>query len=127
MKKEKKRILIIDDEEDFCRLIKKNLELRGDYEVGMATDARRGIELAREVGPDLILLDIVMPDIDGSEVASQIKNNESTKDIPIMFLTGLATKEETDDKGGIVGGHPFLSKPVETQELIDCIENILVK
>ncbi|NQU18719.1 response regulator [bacterium] len=127
MKKEKKRILIIDDEEDFCKLIKKNLELRGDYEVGMSTDAKRGIEFAKEVNPDLILIDIVMPDIDGSQVAFELKNDSRTKDIPIVFLTGLATKEETNNEGGIIGGHPFLAKPVETEELIDCIENILVR
>ena len=61
----KKRILIIDDEKDFCRLVKMNLELMGDFEVDIATNGKRGIFLAKKTKPDLVLLDILMPGMDG--------------------------------------------------------------
>lgn len=89
----KKKILIIDDEIDFSNLVKKNIEKTGEFEVIIAASGEEGIKLTREKKPDLILLDVVMPEIDGGDVASQIKNDKSIKDIPIIFLTAIVTEE----------------------------------
>jgi len=64
----------------------------------------------------------MMPDVEGSEVAARIKNEESTKNIPLVFLTAVATKTQVDEAGGVIGGHQFIAKPVTPRELIDCIE-----
>ena len=123
----KKRILIIDDEKNFCRLVKMNLEETGKYEVKTESQGSCGLAVAKKFKPDLILLDLLMPDMPGEELASQIREDESVKDIPIVFLTAVATKEETTARGGIIGGHPFVAKPVSRDELITCVEENIRK
>jgi len=120
-----KKILIIDDEEDFCWLIKKNLEMGEKYEVYVATKGQEGLDSAQKIQPDLILLDIIMPDIQGSDVAREIKNDPNLKDTPIIFLTATTTKEEVDSCRGVIGGYPFIAKPVSRKELLECIEKNL--
>ena len=122
---EKKRILIIDDEEDFTEIVKFNLEKTGKYEVRTEDKGINGLAAVRAFRPDLILLDILMPDMNGSDVAIQIKNDESVKDIPIVFLTAVMTKEEVASYGEVIGGHPFIAKPVSVESLIDCIEKYI--
>ena len=79
---------------------------------------------ARDFRPDLILLDVVMPKIDGGEIAAQIQADPQLRRTPIIFLTALVTKAET--KGGLrIQGHPFLAKPIAIPELIDAIEENL--
>ena len=119
---EKKKILIIDDEKDFTQLVKLNLELTGKYEVRVENKSSLALSTAKQHKPDLILLDVIMPDIAGGEVAYQLKNDTNTKDIPIIFLTAAATKEEA---GRGKGEYPFVAKPASTEELIDCIEQNL--
>ena len=123
----RKKILIIDDEENFIYLTKKNLERKGRYEVRTENEGSNGLVAAKEFMPDLILLDIVMPDMEGSDVATQIRKDEKVKDIPIVFLTATITKEEVESGGGVIGGHPFLAKPVGIEELIACIEKNMGK
>lgn len=117
----KKRILLIDDEVSFTRMLRLNLEKTGAYEVREENKGARGLAAAREFKPDLILLDVIMPDADGGDVASQIKADQSLKDTPIVFLTAVVTKKEE----GMVGGHPFIAKPVGAKELVECIERNL--
>ncbi|MFA5063094.1 MAG: response regulator [Candidatus Omnitrophota bacterium] len=119
---DRKRILVIDDEENFTKLIKWNLEKTGKYEIRVENSGLLGFSATKEFKPHLILLDISMPDMDGSEVAFQLKCDEDTKDIPIVFLTAVAKKEEVEANSGIIGGHPFIAKPVELEQLIDVIE-----
>ena len=119
---DKKKILIIDDEVDFTNLVKLNLEKTGKYEVKVENRGEHGLIAAREFQPDLILLDILMPDLGGSEVAYQLKNDKSVDDIPVVFLTSVAKKEEVASARGVIGGHPFLAKPVTTEELVTCID-----
>jgi len=76
---EKRRILIIDDEEDFCYLIKMSLEAMGDFEVLVCCNGREAVQLVKKQQPDLILLDIMMPGLCGSEIAEEIRNNEILK------------------------------------------------
>ncbi|RKY40816.1 MAG: response regulator [Candidatus Makaraimicrobium thalassicum] len=122
---EKKKILIIDDEEGFTDLVKTTLEESGRYEVRAENQGERGHDSARMFHPDLILLDLVMPRMEGSAVAEQIKTDEGLKDIPIVFLTAAVTIEETQAQHGLIGGHPFLAKPVKLKELVACIEEAL--
>ena len=119
---DKKKILIVDDEELFTKLVKLNLEKTGDYEVRVENKGSQGLAAAREFQPDLILLDILMEDMEGSEVASQLKNDANTKDIPVVFLTAVVRKEEVESGCGVIGGRPFIAKPVSVNELVDCIE-----
>lgn len=123
----KKKILVIDDEERFTELIKLNLEGSGDYEVRTENRGKHGLQAALEFKPDLILLDVLMGDLDGSKVALQIEKNEETKDIPIVYVTGLMSKEDEDPLQNVLGGRPFLAKPITTGELINCIEKNLKK
>jgi len=122
----KKKILAIDDEEGFTTLIKTTLEERGQYDVRTENDASLAISAIREFKPDLILLDIMMPgDIDGSEIARRIGDDEKIKNIPVIFLTAIATGEEVATGSGFIGGHPFIAKPVNIKKLLDYIEKKL--
>ena len=118
----KKRILIIDDETSFTSLLKLNLEDTGAYDVRVENSGKRGLAAAREFKPNLILLDVVMPDMDGGDVAAQIKADPKVGKIPIVFLTASVMREEVDSEGGFIAGHPFIAKPVGIKELVDCID-----
>lgn len=119
---EKKRILIIDDEVDFTELVKMSLENSGLYEVRIENDSRLALTAAREFRPDLILLDIIMPHMDGTEVARKIRGDSVVSDTPIVFLTATVTKAEIDPEDGTIGGRAFLAKPINALELTACIE-----
>ena len=119
----KKRILLIDDEKDFGGMVKISLEEKGNYEVRVESRGWEGIFAAREFRPDLILLDVIMPDMEGSFVASRIRDDQTLKDIPILFLTAIVSRDEASQGGqGLIGGFPFIAKPVGIQDLIDHIE-----
>jgi len=123
-----KKILIIDDEEDFAVMVKRNLEFEGKYEVTVETDGLKGHARAKGLHPDLILLDLMMPQIDGTEVARRIKADASLRDIPVVFLTAAVRKEEVSSQpDGVIGGYVFVAKPVETKDLIDVIENNIAR
>ena len=122
---DKKKILIIDDEENFCSLLKKNLEKTNEFEVYAATNGDDGVKLAKELKPDLILLDIIMPEMDGGDVISLIRADNSIKDTPVVFLTSLVRKDEVSAQAGFTKGYALLAKTVTVGELIACIkENI---
>ncbi len=118
---EKKRILIVDDESGFTRLMKLTLERTGDYIVREQNDGTKALETAREFRPDLILLDIVMPKIDGGDVARQIQADGSLSKSKIVFLTAIVSKKEAVD-GNLIGGFPFMAKPVSLDALVKFIE-----
>ncbi len=121
----KTTILIIDDEKAVCVSLKFVLARIKNYEILTTTSPIEGIKLAEENHPDLILLDIIMPEMDGTEVATRLANNLSTKNIPIAFVSVLAEKQDLEDKGGIIGGHPFISKPVNIKSLLASIDSLL--
>ena len=114
----KKTILIIDDEEDFCHFVKLNLEETKHFEVLTAYNGPDGIDLAIRYQPDLILLDIIMPNMTGTEVAEALRNNKATKDIPIIFLTAIVKRGEVGATEYQFGGNFFIFKPVKLDELI---------
>lgn len=123
----KKKILLIDDEPSFTRLLKLNLERTGEYEVREEHVGSRGIAAVKEFKPDVVLLDVVMPDIDGGTVVSQIRCNEEIKDTKIVFLTAVLTKQENGKKTGTLNSIPCIAKPVATEDLVACIEQQIGK
>ena len=118
----KKRILVVDDEPSFTRIVRLNLENTGDYEVREANDGRSAIALAREFLPHLVLLDVVMPDIDGGDVAASLQRDPKLKHIPVVFLTAVVRRREAGSSGMHSGGAVFLAKPIGSESLIRCIE-----
>src|SRR5437868_9774237 len=118
---EKKRILIVDDEPTFTKMVKLNLEQTGDFEVREEHRATAALATAREFKPDLVILDVIMPSMDGGDLASLIKNDRLLKGTPIVFLTATVSKREAGDGGLNSGGDLFLAKPVSLENLIHCL------
>ncbi|MBI2947058.1 MAG: response regulator [Verrucomicrobia bacterium] len=119
----KKRILIVDDEVGFTRLVSLNLAYQ--YFVRVENSPEQALAAAQEFKPDLILLDVMMPKLDGGELASQIRATAELKAVPIVFLTAAAASREVNSRGGQIGGFPFLAKPVSVADLRACIEKHL--
>ena len=119
-----KKVLVIDDEENFCYFVKKNLEAAGNFEVSVCNDSREAMKEVREVRPDVILLDILMPRKDGTAIAIELKESKDTKDIPFVFLTALVSEQETEKHENVIGETHFVSKPVKIEELISIINKL---
>lgn len=118
----RKRILIVDDDPGITRFIQLNLEQTGDYVVRTENQSAHALAAAEEFDPDLILLDVIMPEPDGGQVAAQLRSCRKLNGVPILFLTAAATKGEVSSRAGMIGGYPFIAKPVGLAELIDRIE-----
>jgi DNA-binding response OmpR family regulator len=119
----KETILIVDDEEDIVELIKYNLKNEG-YAILTALTGEQAIKEARQSRPDLIVLDLMLPGIDGLEVTRHLKNNDKTNHIPIVMLT--AKGEESDIVIGLeMGANDYISKPFSPKVLIARIRAIL--
>jgi CheY-like chemotaxis protein len=127
MNDEKKRILVVDDEAGITRLLKLNLEQTGDYLVRTENSSKAAVAAAEEFQPDLVLLDVMMPDMDGGNLASRFQAHPIFKAVPIVFLTATVTREEVRTRHGLVGGLPFLAKPVNLQEVLSCLKQHLGK
>ena len=111
----KQRVLIVDDDPDICRYVQVNLVLDG-YEVDIAQDGNDGLQKAIETQPDLILLDVMMPGIDGTEVCRRLRSDSRTVGTPIIFLT--AKTQSTDKIAGLAAGaDDYVSKPFDPPEL----------
>ena len=121
---EQKKILIVDDEEDVLLMLEKRLGARG-YFVITATNGKDALMLANSKHPDIIVLDILMPGMDGPEVATWLKESPRTKDIPVVFLTCLYAKAEESESGHMVGDRLIFAKPFDSEELVDTIERLL--
>ena len=119
-----KKILIIDDEKDFCFFVKKNLEAISNYEIITTNKGKKGIQIARKEKPDLILLDIMMPGIDGFEVLKRLKANERTQNIPVIMLTAK-DEDESKIKASGLYCEDYLVKPVEKVILKAKIHKVL--
>jgi CheY-like chemotaxis protein len=122
--KPQRRILVVDDDQDSTRLVKILLEKSGPYAVLEENDATKAHQSARNFRPHVILLDIVMPEVDGGELAAHIQEDPELHDTPIIFLTALATRTEAQS-GLHIQGHPFVAKPISIPDLINAIEEHL--
>lgn len=123
--KDARRVLVVDDEPSFTRMIKLNLESTGHYIVETINESRRAFEVAREFAPDIILLDVVMPEMDGGDVALNLRNRSATKKIPIIFVSAMVSQQESKKGFYQSGGEHFLAKPVDKDTLCGAIETVL--
>lgn len=114
---DKKKILIVDDEADVLKVLNKRLTAAG-YNVIQASSGREAIISAKKEQPQLIILDILMPEMDGGDVANRLKNDPATKNIPVIFLTCLVRKEEEKNVEDIAAGRYFVAKPFNADELL---------
>ena len=123
-KTDKKRILVVDDQAQNTQLLKAYLE-RNDYVVKEENDARAALSAAEEFKPDLILLDVMMPGVDGGELAARFKASPKLNTVPTVFLTATVTKAEVNAGGGLIGGDRFLAKPLVLTEVLACLRQHL--
>jgi two-component system sensor histidine kinase/response regulator len=119
-----KKILVVDDEEDALIPI-SNILRRANYQVFTATRGKQAVELALKQQPDLIILDIVLPDMGGSEVATILVGDPITTNIPIIFLTGILTKGEEESVGSKPDRRYVIAKPVTQEELLEAVRKSL--
>lgn len=118
----KRRILLVDDDAGITRALAMYLEENGGCEVRVENAGSRAVQTAREFLPDLIFLDIVMPDADGGTIAAQIQEDPLLRSTPVVFLTALVSQHVTHGVPAQIGGHPFLAKPVDPDVVLSCIE-----
>jgi CheY-like chemotaxis protein len=121
----KKRILLVDDEPALTRMMRLNLEQTGRYEVREENFGANALAAARAFQPDLIFLDVMMPDKDGDEIAEQLDEDPQLKHISYVFLTAIVTKRETGRGAAEISGKTFLAKPVRREELLAVVEDLI--
>lgn len=118
------KILVIDDEAEFGLAVCRGLEATGKYRVGLATRGAEGLEMARRHPPDLILLDVRMPGMDGLTVLKRLKERVETMAIPVLMLTAL-TDEHTKQQAAQYYNDDYIEKPVSFHILLEKIEKNL--
>jgi CheY-like chemotaxis protein len=118
------KVLYIEDNDDNVYMLKMRLELLGDFEVVAAEDGEKGCEMAAAEKPDIILMDLEMPIVDGWEATRRLKGNAQTSDIPIITLSAHALAGERE-KALAAGCNEFDSKPIEFDRLVATIRRVL--
>jgi DNA-binding response OmpR family regulator len=119
-----KKVLIIDDEKDFGFFVKQNLELSGAYIVMVATNGKDGVAAAIRNKPDLILLDVIMPNMSGFEVLKELKENKATTAIPVVMLTAVDTEEAKEKALGLYN-EDYIVKPVAISDLKAKVDSVI--
>jgi len=122
---DKKRVLVIDDDDAVVRVVTRFLQTTGLYEARSLTEPQRAVEIARHFRPDLVVLDIIMPSMDGGEVLAALQADAGLPDLRAIFLTGLVSESEIGPEGHQVGGHPCMPKPVRTELFLSTVADIL--
>lgn len=118
----KKKILVIDDEENFGKMVQVNLEYTGKFEVHLQTRGLEALQTIRNFKPDAILLDVIMPDMSGPDIAEQIEKDEALRKIPVIFLTAIP--ESSSELTGVrKANYLFLKKPISTEDLVQAIDS----
>jgi len=118
-----RRVLICDDDPVILRLLQVNLELEG-FDVLLGHNGEEAVEIARDQHPDLIILDIMMPRMDGYQACEKLKSLDETRDIPIVFLSAKAQQSDIE-KGKAFGVADYLTKPFDPNDLIDVLDRLL--
>ncbi len=119
----KKKILVVDDEEDIVRALTIRLQSNG-YEVVPAFHGQQAILLAHQEHPDLIILDIRMPERDGFGAAEALRQSEPTRGIPLIFLTGSPDRD-AEERAAALGARYYVKKPYDAEELLDVVSRVL--
>jgi CheY-like chemotaxis protein len=119
----KKRILICDDDPAILRVLEVNLQIEG-YDVLSGQNGEEAVEVATREHPDLIILDIMMPRLDGYQACERLKSQEDTKDIPVVFLSAKAQASDIQ-KGKDYGVADYLTKPFDPMDLLGVVERLL--
>jgi DNA-binding response OmpR family regulator len=115
------KILIVDDDSRFTRLVKATLERTGHYEVSQDNDGLDTVNVAKEFGADLVLLDVHMPKSNGPFIAQSLRLEPGMENLPIVYITGVVPKDHSTAEREL-GGFPYLAKPVELIDLEACIQ-----
>ena len=125
---EKKRILLVDDEPDFCAIVQGNLEKEG-FDVEVAYDGSEGLDKIQANPPDAIILDVMMPEMDGYKVCKELKGNDKYKDIPVLMLTAVADKVSSTRYSHYDGismeADDYLPKPASAEDITSSIKGLL--
>ncbi len=125
---EKKRVLVVDDEPDFALLVQGNLQKEG-FEVDVAYNGVEGLEKIRQRPPDAVVLDVMMPEMDGYEVCAQMKKDERFADIAILMLTAVAdhvtSTRYSHFDGMSMEADDYLPKPASAEEITDSLKSLL--
>lgn len=119
------RVLLIDDDHDALALLKVRLENTGRFTVTTADTGARGIEIARDIEPDVIICDIYMPGIGGADVAAALSDDDVLRDVPLLFLSALVKPDEIRAHGGRIGGWPMASKDEPIHSIVRRIDGLL--
>ncbi len=117
-----KKILLVDDEVGLTTLLKMNLQSTGKFEVRTENRGAIAAQAAREFQPDFIVLDVLMPDLEGPDALNKIREIPSMRHVPVVFLTATVMKGETSVTDTHSGGYSFMAKPVTAAELTDVID-----
>ncbi|GAH22912.1 unnamed protein product [marine sediment metagenome] len=115
------KILIVDDDEKSLKLLEAKLNILGFKRILKANNGDECMSLSQEELPDLIFLDIVMPGLDGGDIAKKLSEIEKTKDIPVIFATVLITSKEIGSSGSEIEGKIFIAKPYDTEKIEQAI------
>jgi twitching motility two-component system response regulator PilG len=121
----KKKVLVVEDEESLLKLESILLTSKG-YEVIGVSNGQAALDAIAEERPDLVLLDVMLPEIDGFEVCRRIKSDEATRDIPVVMLTAKKTRDDMA-RGEKVGADWYITKPFKSAMVIETIQRFLVK
>ncbi len=120
----RRTVLLVDDERHVLAVVGKMLEQR-DFRVISASSGEEALALLENITPDLALLDIILPGIDGATLAQRFRAHPATKRTPIVFLTGLVEVTEVRRSGNRIGGQYFLAKPFDSTELFEVIDRAM--
>ncbi len=119
------RVLVIDDDHDALALLKARLENTGRFRVTTADTGESGIDLARDLEPDLIVCDIYMPGMGGADVAAALAADDALRDVPLLFLSALVKPDDVRAHGGRIGGWPMASKEESIHSIVRRIDGLL--
>jgi DNA-binding response OmpR family regulator len=118
------KILVVDDEPDIVRIVVKIMESRG-HDVVTAIDGPMGLEAAQIEQPDVVILDLNLPKMDGFEVCRRIKESEETRHIPVLMMTAAYVTVEDADRGTKLGADEYVTKPFLREVLVHNVERLL--
>jgi CheY-like chemotaxis protein len=121
----RKKVLLVDDEAAMTRVLKRSLEDSGEFEVHVENSGRGGLEAARSYGPDVVLLDMIMPDMPGSEFLAHIRSDVALQKTPVVFLTAVLPDEVDEEASALLNACPGIPKPARADDVISTLREVL--